>query len=132
MLGMERPRTLGALRASGYRPRSVRAELRDGEDVFPGVIGYDRTVVPQIQNALLSGHDFVLLGLRGQAKTRLLRALPALLDEAVPYVEDSPLREDPFAPVLSATRERIEREGDDLPIAWLLPSLEDTGEDGCC
>ncbi|MEX1024545.1 MAG: magnesium chelatase [Planctomycetota bacterium] len=124
---MKRPRTLGALRATGYSSRSVRSELRAnliarlraGDNVFPGVVGFDRTVVPQIHNAILSGHDFVLLGLRGQAKTRLLRALPALLDEAVPYVAGTTLREDPLQPITAATRARIEREGDDLAIDWL-------------
>jgi magnesium chelatase subunit I len=124
---MERPRTLGRLRASGYRPRTVKAELRDnaikklraGEALLPGLVGYDRTVVPQVVNALLSGHDFILLGLRGQAKTRILRTLPLLLDEWIPAVEGSPLNEDPLAPITSGTRRRIEQEGDDLPIAWI-------------
>jgi magnesium chelatase subunit I len=121
------PRTLGELRASGYRPRTVKQELRAnliafiraGENPFPGIVGYERTVIPQMQNAILSGHDFILLGLRGQAKTRLLRALDGLLDEAVPAIEGSPLREDPFAPITSSARERIAREGDQLPIEWL-------------
>ena len=122
-----RPQTLGQLRQTDYRPRSVKAELREnliarlraGDDVFPGVVGYDQTVLPQIENALLSGHDFILLGLRGQAKTRLLRALPALLDEAVPAIAGSPLNEDPLAPVTPEMRRRVEEEGDDLPLTWL-------------
>ena len=124
---MDRPTTLGALRASGYRPRTVKqelranllAKLRAGENPFPGLIGYDRTVVPQVQNAILAGHDFILLGLRGQAKTRLLRGLPELLDEWVPVVPDTPLNEDPLEPLTSGTKARVEREGDDLPVAWL-------------
>ena len=124
---MDRPRTLGQLRATDYRPRGVKQELRDnliaklraGEPVFPGIVGFDRTVIPQIQNAILSGHDFILLGLRGQAKTRILRALPALFDEAVPAIEGSPLREDPLAPLSAGARKRVEEEGDDLPLVWL-------------
>jgi magnesium chelatase subunit I len=123
-----RPATLGELKQTDYRPRSVKAELREnliarlraGDDVFPGVVGYDQTVVPQIQNALLSGHDFILLGLRGQAKTRLLRSLPALLDEAVPAIAGSPLNEDPLAPVTPEMKKRVAQEGDALPITWLL------------
>ena len=84
-------KTLGALKASGYRPRSVKIEIRDnlrqrlrsGGPLFPGILGYDRTVVPAVVNALLAGHDFILLGLRGQAKTRILRALTTLLDPEV-------------------------------------------------
>ena len=84
-----KPRTLAELRASGYRSRTVKQELREnliaaireGRTLFPGIVGYDKTVVPQLENAILSQHDFILLGLRGQAKTRILRALPAFLDE---------------------------------------------------
>ena len=123
----ELPRTLGALRASGYATRTVKeelranliAKLRAGETVFPGIVGFDRTVIPQIQNAILSGHDFILLGLRGQAKTRILRSLASLLDDYVPAIEGSDLNEDPFAPITAASCARIEAEGDDLPIAWL-------------
>ena len=125
------PATLGALRASGYRPRSVKQELRDnlmarlaaGRTLFPGVVGYEDTVIPAIENAVLAGQDIVFLGERGQAKTRLARSLVALLDEHVPAVEGSELHEDPFAPLLDATRARIEAEGDDLPITWLHRSL---------
>jgi magnesium chelatase subunit I len=124
---MELPRTLGRLRASGYRPRTVKAELRanllaklrSGEPVLPGVVGYERTVTPQVVNAILSGHDFILLGLRGQAKTRILRTLALLLDEWIPAVEGSPLNEDPLSPITGGTRRRIEEEGDELPIVWL-------------
>ena len=127
MPAMNLPRTLGELKARGYRPRSVKDELREnlaariraGENPFPGVIGYDRTVVPQIQNAILSGHDFILLGLRGQAKTRLLRSLDRLLDEFVPAIAGSPLREDPLAPITSEARRRIAEEGDALAIEWI-------------
>ncbi len=124
---MTRPTTLGALRESGWRPRSVRDEIRDnlkaalgrGEDLFPGVIGYEKTVVPQLVNAVLSRHNFILLGLRGQAKTRILRGLTRFLDEAIPVVEGSEIRDDPLEPIGADTRRRIEAEGDDLPIRWI-------------
>jgi magnesium chelatase subunit I len=124
---MERPSTLGRLRATGYRPRTVKAELRanlllklrSGEPVLPGVVGYERTVTPQVVNAILSGHDFILLGLRGQAKTRILRTLALLLDEWIPAVEGSPLNEDPLAPITAGTRRRIAEEGDALPLVWI-------------
>src|SRR5215510_16327330 len=104
---MPRPRTLGELKAAGYQSRSVREELRRNviaklecrETLFPGIVGYDQTVVPQIVNALLSKHDFILLGLRGQAKTRILRALVAFLDESIPAIEGCPLNSDPLLPL---------------------------------
>jgi magnesium chelatase subunit I len=122
-----RPRTFGALKASGYRPRSVREELRanlvaairSGERLFPGIVGYERTVEPQIVNAILSRHDFILLGLRGQAKTRLLRSLSRFLDEWIPAVEGCPLNSDPFHPVTRHARQQVEERGDEAPLVWL-------------
>jgi magnesium chelatase subunit I len=122
-----RPATLGALRASGYRPIAVKLEVRRnlkrklqaGERLFPGVLGYDRTVVPAVVNALLAGHDFILLGLRGQAKSRLLRALSELLDPEIPVLAGSDLNEDPLAPITDWGRQRVANSGDDTPIAWL-------------
>ncbi len=122
-----RPATLGALRASGYRPRSVKQELRANllaalaadEPVFPRIVGYEQSVIPAIQNAIIAGHDFVLLGERGQAKTRLARSLVDLLDDAIPVVAGSELNEDPLHPILAVTRERIAAEGDATPIDWL-------------
>ena len=119
--------TLGDLRASGYAPRSVKDEVRAnliariqaGDDVFPGILGFDRTVVPQIQNALLGRHDFILLGLRGQAKSRLIRMLPSLLDEYVPEVEGSEIHDDPLDPVSKYARDLIADQGDDTPVTWL-------------
>src|SRR5215510_10049371 len=119
--------TLGELRASGYRSRPVRQEVRDnlvcklrkGDALFPGIIGYDETVIPQLVNAILSRHNFILLGLRGQAKSRILRALASLLDEEIPYVAGCEIHDDPFAPICSACRKRIAAEGDATPIAWL-------------
>ncbi len=118
--------TLGALRASAHVHRPLRDELRGnllaalaaGENPWPGLHGFERTVVPQVERALLAGHDIVLLGERGQGKTRLLRTLVSLLDEWSPAVEGSELNEHPFEPLTEATRARIEAEGDDLPITW--------------
>jgi magnesium chelatase subunit I len=120
------PRTLGALRAGGYRARDVRTELRDnllrmlreGAPRFDGVVGFEDTVLPEVERALLAGHDMVLLGERGQGKTRLLRALVQLLDEWSPHVAGSEIFEDPTAPVLAGTVELASRLGDELPVAW--------------
>nr|WP_282101724.1 AAA family ATPase [Corynebacterium callunae] len=119
--------TLGELKATGYIHRPLRQEIRanllakleKGEDPWPGLHGLQHTVIPQVERALIAGHDIVLLGERGQGKTRLLRSLTALLDEWTPAVSDSELREDPLAPITAATRARIEAEGDALPISWI-------------
>ncbi|WP_217987079.1 sigma 54-interacting transcriptional regulator [Dietzia natronolimnaea] len=119
-------KTLGELRAAGYTSRSLREEMREnllaglaaGRDPWPGMHGFDTTVIPQLERAIIAGHDIVLLGERGQGKTRLLRTLVGLLDEWSPVVAGSELGEDPLAPITSATRERIAREGDSLPIDW--------------
>src|SRR5204863_9961527 len=119
--------TLGALRQSGYRSKPVKQEIRDnlvrklqaGEALFPGIIGYDETVIPQLVNAILSRHNFILLGLRGQAKSRILRGLVDLLDEQIPVVPGCEIHDDPLAPLCSSCRARIALEGDDMPIAWL-------------
>jgi magnesium chelatase subunit I len=119
--------TLGDLRRSGYRSRPVKQEIRDnlvcklraGERLFPGIIGYDETVIPQLVNAVLSRHNFILLGLRGQAKSRILRGLADLLDERVPVVPGCEIHDDPAAPLCAACRARVAEEGDALPIAWL-------------
>src|SRR3977135_2714382 len=99
--------TLGDLRQSGYRSRPVKQEIRDnlirklkaGETLFPGIIGYDDTVIPQLVNAVLSRHNFILLGLRGQAKSRILRALASLLDEQLPYIAGCEIRDNPYSPL---------------------------------
>ncbi len=124
-----RPRaaTLGELRALGYRSRSVKQEMRTNllrllaadAPLFEGIVGYEQSVIPAIQNAVLAGQDIVLLGERGQAKTRIARALASLLDEAVPMVAGTELREDPFAPITSATRDLVAAKGDETPIDWL-------------
>jgi magnesium chelatase subunit I len=133
MAQMSRPTTLGALKeavAAGHvRRRPVRTEirenllrrLRDGHAIFPGIIGFDETVVPQIVNALLARHHFILLGLRGQAKSRILRGLTALLDPELPVIAGSEVHDDPFAPISAYGRARLAEAGDDLPIAWLTP-----------
>ncbi|MFT5734637.1 MAG: magnesium chelatase subunit I [Planctomycetota bacterium] len=121
------PKTLGALRESGWSSRSVHEELREnlikrlraGTEVFPGIVGYGDSVVPQIQNAVLSGHSFILLGLRGQAKTRIARSLTGLLDEWLPAIDGSELNEDPFAPVTVPSLRLAAEAGDDLPIRWM-------------
>ncbi|HEY6321451.1 MAG TPA: magnesium chelatase [Thermoanaerobaculia bacterium] len=124
---VSRIKTLGALKASGYQPRSVKQELRDnlrerlgcGGPLFPGILGYDRTVIPAVVNALLAGHDFILLGLRGQAKTRILRSLTTLLDPEVPVLAGSELNDDPLAPISVPGQRLVAAAGDDAPIEWL-------------
>ena len=124
---IERPTTLGDLREAGYRPRGVREEirenlvsmLRDGRNPFPGVLGFERTVLPALQNALLARHDVLLLGLRGQAKTRILRALVNLLDDELPIIAGSELNESPFAPFTRFGKRIAASAGADLPLEWL-------------
>jgi len=126
------PETLGALKRSPFAApalarRSVKDEVRAnllarlsaGGPIFAGVVGYDETVVPQIVNALLSRHNFILLGLRGQAKSRILRSLATLLDERIPVIAGSEINDNPFAPISKFARMRIAEAGDDTPIAWL-------------
>jgi magnesium chelatase subunit I len=130
---MSLPRTLGELRHSEFseerlRSRRVKDELRENlivrlrqsdATIFPGIVGYDDTVVPQIVNAVLSRHNFILLGLRGQAKSRILRALTSLLDPQMPYVEGCEIHDNPYAPICRPCREQIARLGDATPIAYL-------------
>ncbi|CAH0999676.1 hypothetical protein LEM8419_00976 [Neolewinella maritima] len=123
---MAQAKTLGALKATGYTPRSVKQELRDNlvqrlknkQDVFPGIIGFDDTVLPDIQRAILSRHSVLLLGLRGQAKTRIARLLVNLLDEYVPVVAGSELNDDPLAPISRSSADLIAELGDETPIEW--------------
>jgi len=124
-----RPETLGALRASGYHVRPVREEMRSNlirkirnrETLFPSVIGFEETVIPYLENAILSGQDIIFLGERGQAKSRLIRLLVGLLDDAVPAVAGCEINDNPFAPICRGCLERAEAEGDDLAITWLTP-----------
>ena len=122
-----RPATIAELRAAGWRSRTVKEELRSnlldrlatGAEVLPTVIGYEETVLPSIENAILAGHDIVFLGERGQAKTRIARLLVGLLDEWIPIVRGGELNDDPYAPVSPAARAIVERDGDETPIDWL-------------
>ncbi len=119
--------TLGGLKASGYEPRSVKEELRTNlidrirrkETIFPGIFGFDDTVLPDVERAILSRHNILLLGLRGQAKTRIARMLTGLLDEYIPIVAGSELNDDPLAPISRYAKELIAEKGDDTPIEWL-------------
>ncbi|MFV2103705.1 magnesium chelatase [Micromonospora sp. LOL_024] len=125
------PATLGALRAAGHPYRTVKRELRDnllarlrdGRPRFAGIVGYDDTVLPEVERALLAGHDMVLLGERGQGKTRLIRSLVTLLDEWTPVIADSVLNEHPLHPVTPASRALVVEAGDDLPVGWLHRSM---------
>jgi len=120
-------RTLGELRASGYASRPVKDEmranlitkLRSGERLFPGILGYDESVVPQITNAILAKHNFILLGLRGQAKSRIIRQLTDLLDEEIPIIAGSEINDDPFAPLSAYGRQLIDLHGDETKIDWV-------------
>jgi len=124
---MDRARTIKDLTKSGYRPRSVKEELREnliarlrsGAVLFEGIVGYEDSVLPQIENAILSGQDIVFLGERGQAKTRMARLLVGLLDDAVPAMAGCEINDDPLAPICQACRLRVESEGDAAPIVWL-------------
>lgn len=132
---VNRPTTLGELKASGYKPLSIKEEmrrnltrmLRSGEELFPGIVGYEDTVQPQLVNAVLAKHDILLLGLRGQAKTRIARMLTRFLDEYVPVVAGSEINDDPFNPISHHARQLIAEQGDDTPIEW-LPRAERYGE----
>ncbi len=123
------PRTLGELRAAGDRVLPVREEMRKnllarlgrGERILPGIIGYDDTVIPEIENAILAGHHMVFLGERGQAKSRVIRGLTSLLDPLVPVIAGCPINDDPIAPICRECRRRAAAEGDALALAWIGP-----------
>ncbi|MCH9700166.1 MAG: sigma 54-interacting transcriptional regulator, partial [Actinomycetia bacterium] len=120
------PRTVGELRASGHQERNVKAEMREnllsalaeGRNPWAGILGFDETVIPQLERALIAGHDLVLLGERGQGKTRLLRALTGLLDEWTPVIAGAELGEHPYHPITPESIRRAADSGDDLPVAW--------------
>ena len=122
-----RPRTLGELKKSGYAARSVKDEMRSnlilklraGEKLFPGIVGYDESVIPQIVNAVLAKHNLILLGLRGQAKSRIIRQLTALLDDEMPIIEGSEINDDPFAPLSAYGRHQVDVHGDETKIDWV-------------
>ena len=120
-------KTLGALKASGYESisvqdelaRNLRQRLKAGEPTFSGLIGYEKTVIPDVERALLSGHNINILGLRGQAKTRLARQMTGLLDEWIPVVQGSEINDDPLNPISREAQEKIAEMGDDTPVEWL-------------
>ena len=122
-----RPATFGDLKAAGYTPRSVKEEIRenliarmgDGTPAFPGILGYEDTVIPDTERALLSRHNILFLGLRGQAKTRMARLMTELLDEYIPVVEGSEINDDPLQPLSAKARRILAEKGDDTPIRWL-------------
>ncbi len=124
---MSLPSTIGELRASEYQVLPIRDEMRKNliakieadEPLFPGIVGYEETVLPQIENAILSGQDMILLGERGQAKTRLARALISLLDEQVPVIEGCEINDDPYDPICATCREKVQSQGDSVAITWI-------------
>jgi magnesium chelatase subunit I len=128
-------KTLGELKKAGYRNRSVKEEIRENlirklknkETTFPGILGYDDSVIPDTERALLSRHNILFLGLRGQAKTRMARQMTELLDEYVPYVTGSEINDDPYRPISKFSRDLVARLGNDTPVSW-LPRSERYGE----
>jgi magnesium chelatase subunit I len=122
-----KPATLGELRASGYKVLPVKEEMRRnligkmraGDELFPGIVGFEDSVIPQLENAVLSGQDIIFLGERGQAKSRLIRSLVALLDEEMPIISGSEVNDSPFNPISRYGRDLVEEKGDDTPIAWV-------------
>lgn len=128
-------KTLSQLKDSGYKSISIREEMRRNlislmkarKNIFPGIVGYNETVIPQIENAIISGQDMIFLGERGQAKSRIMRSLTGLLDEEIPFIKGCEINDDPFSPVCRQCRDRLAREGDDTEIAW-LPREDRFGE----
>jgi len=126
---MKRAKTVGELRASGYRSRSIKEEIRDNlvhrlrrrEETFPGIVGYGDTVIPQLENAILSGHDILLVGQRGQGKTRIMRSLTGLMDPWVPAMRACQIHDDPLHPICRSCREAMIRIGDEAEIVWIPP-----------
>ncbi len=135
MAQVHQARTVGELKAAGYKATSIREEMRrnlikairEKKDIFPGIIGYDDTVIPQVKNAVISGQDMIFLGERGQAKSRLMRQLINLLDEYVPVIKGCEVNDDPLAPICRACRDQIAAHGDATEIGW-LPRAERYGE----
>src|ERR1700748_3195237 len=124
MMNIEKIKTLGELKKSGYKHRSVKEEVRENllkklqrkENSFPGIVGYEDSVIPDTERALLSRHNILFLGLRGQAKTRMARQMIELLDEYVPYVTGSEINDDPFKPISKYARNLVASKGPDTPI----------------
>jgi len=126
-MSMTDSRTIGELKSSGWESVSIKEEMRrnlirkmkSGETLFPGILGYDKSVIPQVQNAILSKHDMILLGLRGQAKTRMLRMLVNFLDENIPVIKGSEINDDPLNPISAFAKRQVAEKGDETPIEWL-------------
>src|SRR5712691_10597815 len=122
-----RASTIGDLRAGRYRDRSVKEELRDnlldrlssGERLFPSIVGFDDSVIPLVERGILAGHDLIMLGERGQAKTRLIRHLVGLLDEVTPVIAGCEVNDHPFRPICARCRGLVAAEGDAVPVEWL-------------
>src|SRR6188474_689284 len=123
---MTKAKKLKELKASGYKSRSIKDELRENliaklrkkETVFEGIWGYEETVIPDLERAILAGHDINLLGLRGQAKTRLARLMILLLDEYIPVIEGSELNDDPLSPISRFGIDKVKEFGDSTPVLW--------------
>src|SRR6059036_3335293 len=123
----DRPKTIGALRETGYRSRTVKEELRSNlitalaekRALFQGIVGYDATVIPQVENAILSGQDIIFLGERGQAKTRMARLMINLLDEEIPIIKGSEVNDDPYDPIGAEGRKLLAEYGDNGEIEWI-------------
>ncbi|MGB2854451.1 MAG: sigma 54-interacting transcriptional regulator, partial [Dehalococcoidia bacterium] len=134
-MNMKKPRSIRELSAAGYRVLSVKEEMREnligmitrGEQLFPGIIGFDDTVVPQVENAILSGQDIILLGERGQAKTRMIRAMVRFLDEEVPAIAGCEINDNPYKPICKKCRGKIAKKGDHAEISW-IPREQRYGE----
>src|SRR6476660_5556443 len=126
-MNIEKIKTLGDLKKSGYKSVSIKDEIRKNliesirnkENTFKGIIGYEDSVIPDTERALLSRHNILFLGLRGQAKTRMARQMTELLDEYIPVIEGSDINDDPFNPITKYARDLIASKGDDTPISWL-------------
>jgi magnesium chelatase subunit I len=124
---MKYAKTIAELKSSGYKTVPVKDEIRNNlirklqqnEELFPGIIGYEKTVIPSIVNAILAKHDILLLGLRGQAKSRLVRALPSLLDEFIPVIKGCEINDSPFQPVCKHCRDIVHQLGDSVEIEWM-------------
>src|SRR5882757_973168 len=127
MMNIDKIKTLGELKKSGYKHRSVKEEVRENllkklnkrENSFPGIVGYEDSVIPDTERALLSRHNILFLGLRGQAKTRMARQMINLLDEYIPFVTGSEINDDPFAPISKYVKDIIAEKGDNTPIEWM-------------
>src|SRR5689334_2789778 len=126
-MNIQNIKTLGELKKSGYRPKTIKEELRQNlieklkrkENTFPGIVGYEDSVIPDVERAILSKHNILFLGLRGQAKTRMARQMTELLDEYIPVIAGSEVNDDPFAPLSRYATNLLAEKGDDTPIEWL-------------